>query len=86
MHNYPMNKNSARDFGTALKRLGFTGKRTSKATIYATVSLPESAPEQTSSRKSNSGNEPPADQDGLFDEGAANSVMAQNEDIHALDE
>jgi hypothetical protein len=86
MHNYPMNKNSARDFGTALKRLGFIGKRTSKATIYATVSLPESAPTEIGNRESEESNLAPVDQGTLFDEGATNSVMALDEDMHALDE
>ncbi|MFA5833957.1 MAG: VapE domain-containing protein [Bacteroidota bacterium] len=38
---FPVNKNSARDFGTALKRAGFESKRVKRGMQYAIIELPE---------------------------------------------
>jgi hypothetical protein len=38
---YPMNRNSARYFGVALKRAGFQSKRLSSGIAYAVTELPE---------------------------------------------
>lgn len=54
VHNYPMNKNSAREFGVALKKSGFISKRASRGVLYATVELPEpeEKPQTTSNQAS----------------------------------
>jgi len=41
VYRYPINKNSAREFGIALKRAAFPSRRLSRGVVYAIIELPE---------------------------------------------
>jgi len=56
MHSYPLNRNSARDFGVALKKSGFRSKRVSKGVLYATVDM--DGPVQLTASKNTSNQAP----------------------------